>query len=108
MSGPFRVYRSNVNLPRMPNGSLHEIDDTDGRWADYIAAGWITPVGPPRGWESKTTWEFDEHQPVGSEPGTDQIGDLIDPPDPTWVAADPQPPNPPTIADEDENQEVVD
>jgi hypothetical protein len=43
----YRLYRANVNLPRMPNGSVHEIDDTDGRWDEWIRAGFISPVGPP-------------------------------------------------------------
>lgn len=46
-SDRFRLYRANINLPRMPNGSLHEIDDSDGRWKPWIDAGFISPVGEP-------------------------------------------------------------
>lgn len=87
----YRVYRSNLNLPRMPNGSEHLIDDTDGRWADYIAAGWITPVGPPSDYEApmqQIAGNALRFTPIVQPEGSALPDD--------WAPADPQPPNPPT------------
>lgn len=49
MSEPsrMRAYRACINLSNISNGSEILIDEDDGRWADWIAAGFIVPVGPP-------------------------------------------------------------
>lgn len=49
MSEPsrMRAYRACINLPGMSNGAQILIDDSDERWADWIKAGFIAPVGPP-------------------------------------------------------------
>lgn len=53
MSEPsrMRAYRACVNLPNISNGQQILIDEDEPRWADWIGAGFIVPVGPPVGYE---------------------------------------------------------